>query len=456
MASRRWGVSRRWRRFPFPSSWQRASWGRRSAWCFATARRRCCWCWRAACHSSSWSGSLGRPRRCRGFCGRRASCCRVSTRSTASSASTRWERASPRCGPTGCGSGRSRCCISLSPWRSRIFAAFGRRVMPMLSRRTLLLGTVPVLALAAVAVWYWSPSRAGNATPAVGMVRTTEIRIAPEISGRLARFLVEPGQSVQRGQPVAVLDNPELWAAVGEARAAVEKARADRDRVYAGVRFEQVQELEREIDKAQAVHARDVEELRRKSVLARDTFASQQELDIAKAAEARSAADILVAHARYAEAKRGPTDEERALADATVVTAQAARDVVEARAAKMLLRAPTSGVIGVRVAEPGEAVVPGEPVLTMVGNGVWFGFDLLEDALRRLAIGATVPVLLGSGKEVVARLVELRNWGEFATWRAARATGDHDLNTFFIRVDPAGPVADVAPGETVWLRPAAD
>ena len=95
----------------------------------------------------------------------------------------------------------------------------------------------------------------GDGTPvAVGMVRTTEIRIAPEISGRLAHFLVEPGQAVQRGQPVAVLSNPELWAAVGAARAQVDKARSDRDRVYAGVRDEQVQALQREIEKARAVH----------------------------------------------------------------------------------------------------------------------------------------------------------------------------------------------------------
>jgi hypothetical protein len=37
--------------------------------------------------------------------------------------------------------------------------------------------------------------------------------------GHLARFLVEPEQKVERGQPVALLNNPELWAAVGEARA---------------------------------------------------------------------------------------------------------------------------------------------------------------------------------------------------------------------------------------------
>ena len=104
-------------------------------------------------------------------------------------------------------------------------------------RIRLLAAALSVLAIGGGgAVWFWWPGRANNATEIPGMVRTTEIHVAPEISGRLARFLVEPGQRVQRGQPVAVLSNPELWAAVGAGRAQVDKARSDRDRVYAGVR----------------------------------------------------------------------------------------------------------------------------------------------------------------------------------------------------------------------------
>jgi HlyD family secretion protein len=49
-------------------------------------------------------------------------------------------------------------------------------------------------------------------------------------------------------------------------------------------------------------------------------------------------------------------------------------------------------------------------------------------------------------------LTELRNWGEFAAWRAARANGDHDLNTFFLRVDPMQPSPLLDPGQTVWLQ----
>jgi HlyD family secretion protein len=323
--------------------------------------------------------------------------------------------------------------------------------MPDRATRLLRIAIVPVLALVAVALWYWWPSP-GRAA-AVGLVRTTEIRLAPEISGRLARFLVVPGQAVQRGQPVALLTNPELWAAVGLARAQVDKARSDRDRVYAGVREEEVQGLQREIDKAKAAHEDAAQELARKAILARRSDASIQELDTATAAEASSRADIAVAEARYAEAQRGPTAEERAVADATVALAEAEQHVVEARAAKMLLRAPSSGTVAILVAEVGEAVVPGEPVLTLVpDNASWFGFSLREDALRGLAIGSTVAVHASTRPEPLeAKVVELRNWGEFATWRAARASGDHDLNTLFLRLDPATPAPRLEAGQTVWF-----
>ena len=322
------------------------------------------------------------------------------------------------------------------------------------SRRVLLLAGLPTLVVALCVVWYGWPGRSGDAPSAVGMVRATEIRIAPEVSGKLARFLVASGQAVQQDQPVALLNNPELWAALGLARAQVEKARSDRDRVYAGVRNEQVQMLEREIQKAQAVHSQAAEELARKTVLAARSDASLQDLDNAKAAEARDHADIAVAEARFAEAQRGPTEEEKTLADAAVAAAEAARDVVEKRAEKMLLRASTSGVIAILAAEIGEAVVPGEPVLTMIpDNGVWFGFNVREDALAELTIGSALSVHASGEREPInAKVTEMRDLGEFATWRAARASGDHDLNTFFVRLDPVVSASKHTAGETVFME----
>jgi HlyD family secretion protein len=51
-----------------------------------------------------------------------------------------------------------------------------------------------------------------------------------------------------------------------------------------------------------------------------------------------------------------------------------------------------------------------------------------------------------------ASIDEIVPRGEFATWRAARAIGDYDLNTFVVRADPVGAAGAIQPGMTVWLH----
>ncbi len=57
----------------------------------------------------------------------------------------------------------------------------------------------------------------------------------------------------------------------------------------------------------------------------------------------------------------------------------------------------------------------------------------------------------GNGRPIPTNIAELRRLGEFATWRAAHAAGDHDLNTFALRADPTVPVDGLDPGMTVWI-----
>jgi multidrug efflux pump subunit AcrA (membrane-fusion protein) len=59
------------------------------------------------------------------------------------------------------------------------------------------------------------------------VVHTTEIKIAPEISGRPARLTVTQGQSVHRGDEFVELVNPELSAALVLANALRIRAPSD-------------------------------------------------------------------------------------------------------------------------------------------------------------------------------------------------------------------------------------
>jgi HlyD family secretion protein len=287
----------------------------------------------------------------------------------------------------------------------------------------------------------------------IGMVRTTEIKIEPEVSGRIATLPFKAGDRVSAGAVVAELSNPELAAAVDEARAAVGVARAARERVYAGVRQEEVNIAAREMDKANADLTLAKQQFARTSDLASHGHAPQQDLDNARANAATAAANLRVTQSRYAEAQRGPTAEDRALADASLAAAQASLVVLERRFEKLQLKSPVEGVVEVVVAEPGEATVPGRTVLTIADTGEpWFDFNIREDELKGIGIGTPLVLIEGvGGKQVSAKISEMRRLGDFATWRAARAVGDHDLNTFSVRADPVEAVEGLEPGVTVWI-----
>jgi HlyD family secretion protein len=237
------------------------------------------------------------------------------------------------------------------------------------------------------------------------------------------------------------------------ARARLGEARAARDRVYAGPRAEQVDALAREIDIANAnlVYAR--QQFARTSQLATTGFASRQKLDKATMAVETASADLARAEERHRAASLGPTREQRAVADAGVEVAAAAVAVVAARVVKLQLKAPSDGTVALLVAEPGEAIVPGQPVLTLQPGGKRFAtFNLREDRLKGLGISAPVALLPSDGSAPIpARIAEIVPYGEFATWRAARAVGDYDLNTFVIRADPVISAPDLQPGMSVWL-----
>jgi len=297
------------------------------------------------------------------------------------------------------------------------------------------------------------------AQPPPGLVHATEIKIAPEISGRLARFAATLGQQVRSGEDLVELVNPELSASLVLAEAQLDEARAARDRVYAGVRAEQVGALERQIETAKADLLFSQQELARKSKLAADGFASRQDLDEASAAVDVARAKLASAEETYQAAHLGPIREELAIADAKVEDMAAAVSVIAARIAKLRISAPADGVVKVIVAEPGEAVVPGQPVMALEATGLpWAGFNLREDRFGDLRVGARVQLLPASrsGGPVDARVTEIIPRGEFATWRAARVVGDYDLNTFMLRADPVGNLAtELQPGMTVWLKSAA-
>jgi HlyD family secretion protein len=230
-------------------------------------------------------------------------------------------------------------------------------------------------------------------------------------------------------------------------------AQANRDHVYAGVRAEEVAALAAEIAKAKSRLEYAEQQLARTTYLARSNTATQQALDQTENDAAAARADVAEAQANHAAAIAGPTREERAIADAQVKAAAAALAVLERRLEKTILRAPADGVVSVIVAEVGENILAGQPVLTIAETGKqWLSFNAREDFLHGIRVGMIVDVARTGTRETTPALVtELLPLGPFATWQAERAVGDYDRNTLRLRLDPQADVAKFEPGMTVWF-----
>ena len=281
----------------------------------------------------------------------------------------------------------------------------------------------------------------------------TEIRVAPEISARLASIPVKSGQEVRKGDVLAVLSSPEVAASLEEAKANAKSARANLANVEAGVRQEERDTAAQNVAIAASNVTLAKEQFARVSVLAAKNYASKQQFDEDAAALGEAEASLALAEAALAQSKAGPTKEQQAVAEREVALALATVADLEAQLAKTTLTSPVDGVARLLVAEPGEAISPGQPVLTLgIGGDRWFSFTIREDRLQGLTMGSKIALRTAAGDHFEAKVTELRPLGEFAVWRAARAVGDHDINSFLLRADPIGPTPKLEPGMTVWIE----
>jgi HlyD family secretion protein len=91
----------------------------------------------------------------------------------------------------------------------------------------------------------------------------------PRSGGQLAAIKFHKGDRVRAGDVVAELSAIEMTTSVGQARAALAAATADRNNVYAGVRAEQIASLAAEIAKAKSRLQYAEQQLGRTATLAR-------------------------------------------------------------------------------------------------------------------------------------------------------------------------------------------
>jgi HlyD family secretion protein len=268
----------------------------------------------------------------------------------------------------------------------------------------------------------------GQVREYVGTVESrTQVSLVPQIAGQLLEVNASVGDRVQRGQILAVVEDPELdarlsqaQASVAVAQAAVQTAMANARAASESVRSRQqaVQQADAAIAESEAAIAKARSDLqlaettlgRTRELEARQLIASQ-ELDQAVADAASAAADLALAQARLrsatsekkeAELNVAAAREQAQAAEAQISSAQAqaealiqAARAVAVRSDLSRLRSPIDGTVVSRQLDPGAYVSPGNQSVIMVlanPDDLRVAFDLSEADIGLVHAGQTVTI----------------------------------------------------------------
>lgn len=317
-------------------------------------------------------------------------------------------------------------------------------------RSAVIIVVVTIVVIVALSLWYLVQPQ-----PLViqGEADATRIDISARVDGRVARLPVDRGNNVAAGQVLVTIDNPELLTQLAQAEAAEAVAAADLKRIQVGTRAEVIGERRAALAAAEANTKLAEQTFNRTKQLTAKDFASVEKLDEATANLDVSRRSQEQAKLALDEAIAGYTAEEHGVAEATVTKADAAITTLRAQVAELIVKSPRAAQVYHRSAEQGEYVSPGVPLLTLVDlSDVWIRFDMREDLVKGLKVGdrfdVRIPALSDRSVAVAVRFIAPR--GEYAGWRATRATGDFDLRTFEVRAYPVEALPELRPGMSAY------
>jgi HlyD family secretion protein len=320
-------------------------------------------------------------------------------------------------------------------------------------RRLAIVAVVVILGLAGFAVWRFvlaPPALPPGVLAVSGRIEGDDSAVAAKTSGRIRQISVREGDSLEAGQVIAMLDDEQIRAREQQAMAAVRQAeaRARLSQHQIAVLEEQLQQsrlgvgqaradaegrvneaegrlaaAEAQLAQAEASYAQAKWDREAMTRLFKKELVAEQEAQRAQNNEEAQAA-IVAAQRRQVEAARGALTAAKAnlvnpairtsqvaavqgqilqaRADIAAAQAEAERaraqlDEAQANRKDLHVVAPFAGTVATRTAEPGEVVVAGTAIITLVNLGeVYLRAFVPEGQIGRVRVGQPARVYLDS------------------------------------------------------------
>jgi len=288
-----------------------------------------------------------------------------------------------------------------------------------------------------------------NEVRASGHVEATDVRLAPEIGGRIVLLAVKEGDRVEAGTVVLKLDNRDYELAVQRARADHSQAEAQLRLLQAGSRREdisqaqaQAQATRDELGAARAELAGAEADLQRFDALLQANAGSRKQRDDAATSRdvARERVQATQNRLRAAEEtvaglKSGARPQEIEAARARVAAAAVQVAVSQEAVDDTSLVSPIAGVVTEKLVEAGEVIAPRAPVVVITDlANVWADVFVPEPTVPRIKLGQQATVFTDAGGSGLTGTVSYISPKAEFTPRNVQTTEERSKLVYRIRV----------------------
>ncbi len=315
----------------------------------------------------------------------------------------------------------------------------------------LIIAVVVIIAVVALVGWYLKRS---EPTIIQGTVECTTYKASSKIAGRIEEMKVEQGDHVTKGQLLYVLSTPELDAKLRQAEAVKSAATALDQKALAGARVQQIEAALNMWQKAQAGKELAQKTYDRVKALYDKGVVPEQKFDEADANYRAMVATEMAAKAQYDLAVAGASKEDKDAAAAQVQQAEGVVSEVESYISDAMVYAPVDGEVSTIIAEQGELVGTGYPVVAILDTtDTWVTFNIKETLLPKITVGMKMTTYVPAlDRNVELEVSYISVQADFATWSATRTQGSFDIRTFAVKARPVTDVENIRPGMSVLVN----
>ena len=257
-----------------------------------------------------------------------------------------------------------------------------------------------------------TPKADPNTLRVSGHVEATEVRLAPEMGGRVLTIDVKEGDRVAAGARILTIDPTDLTLAIARAKTEQASAEAQLRLVRVAARPEDVRQAEAQVAAAKAdVPAARAElaaataDLKRFEMLLERKSGAEKPRDDAATRRDVAQARVETAEMRVAAAQAvvdrvnvRARPEEVAVASSRIATTVAAINTLEDQLKDATLNSPVTGVVTEKLTEAGEVIAPRAPVVVITDlDHAWADVYVPEPAVPRVKMGQAATLFTDAG-----------------------------------------------------------